>query len=648
MVGVFLDIQAAFDTIQPRCIKTALEERGVSSLISNWYFDYLTHRNVVTTYNNESARGTISIGFPQGGVCSAKFWIIAFNKAMEIINQYGIKGTGFADDCSLLLHRENPNHAVSILNRVLKELTDWGRSVGLKFNPMKTIAMYFTRSNKNNFPIKIQVDGYEVEYSSETRYLGVQLDHKLSWNAHFNIVTKRAKQYLMQLMGALNKRWGPKPALIRWVYISIVRARLAYASVIWSHNINHKTKLNKLKQINRLASMMMAPARRSTPTKALELINHLMPLDLFLHNQAIKAYNRHKKEYQLDWDGRNLKRPTLIGHRIFWKQRSDIMLGDLEALDSIDPVALHNEFDITINSESGREKPKLAQINIFTDGSKTNFGVGAGFVIMKGRSTLIHAESIALQREATIFQAEAAAIHHAIDFLIQNYKEEYRFIRLFSDSQAVLLAIRNKFTTSTAILDTKILLNNLMEKVNTLHILWIKAHAGFDGNELADEYAKIGAWNSTRQAEVLMTRKHVEYTIDEKCMQHWSELWNKYPHCRQTKNFYPSPDKNIYLKTRKLSRSSLAILIQVITGQNNLNYLTNIIFPDLTDLCRFCEEEQETFIHLINECPVFRERRTELFKDQIIENSLDWDPATIVEFAHHPPIAEALISRSNE
>ena len=56
---------------------------------------------------------------------------------MEIINQLDIKGTGFADDCSLLLHRENPQHAVDILNRVLKELTDWGRTVGLTFNPQK-------------------------------------------------------------------------------------------------------------------------------------------------------------------------------------------------------------------------------------------------------------------------------------------------------------------------------------------------------------------------------------------------------------------------------------------------------------------------------------------------------------------------------
>ena len=57
VVGVFLDIQAAFDTIQPECIRDALEDKGVDSLISNWYYDYLTHRNVVTEYNNEVARG---------------------------------------------------------------------------------------------------------------------------------------------------------------------------------------------------------------------------------------------------------------------------------------------------------------------------------------------------------------------------------------------------------------------------------------------------------------------------------------------------------------------------------------------------------------------------------------------------------------
>ena len=133
------------------------------------------------------------------------------------------------------------------------------------------------------------MNGMQVNFSTETRYLGVTLDSKLTWNTHFNNISTRGKQYLMQIMNALNKSWGPKPSLVRWIYTAKVRTRITYAAMIWSHSINYKTKLNKLQQINRLASMMMAPARRSTPTKALEIINKLMSLDIYLHQISLTA-----------------------------------------------------------------------------------------------------------------------------------------------------------------------------------------------------------------------------------------------------------------------------------------------------------------------------------------------------------------------
>ena len=139
-------------------------------------------------------------------------------KAISIINQYGIKGTGFADDCSLLLHRSNTQHAVDIIQKVINELTIWGEKAGLRFNPQKTVAIIFTRSNKLELPNRIKMHNTEVDYSYETRYLGVQLDSKLLWTKHFNIITAKAKQYMMQLMGALCKKWGPKLRLVRWLY----------------------------------------------------------------------------------------------------------------------------------------------------------------------------------------------------------------------------------------------------------------------------------------------------------------------------------------------------------------------------------------------------------------------------------------------
>ena len=82
--------------------------------------------------------------------------------------------------------------------------------------------------------------------------------------------------------------------------------------------------------------MMMAPARRSTPTKALELINNLQPLDIYLHCQSILAYNRHKEEYKLDWTGINLKHPKLIGHRYFWQNLSYKLIFGLDATDKVE------------------------------------------------------------------------------------------------------------------------------------------------------------------------------------------------------------------------------------------------------------------------------------------------------------------------
>ena len=51
-----------------------------------WYYNYITHRNLEYTDDDFKIEGTIGLGFPQGGVCLAKFWIIAFNYALEIIN----------------------------------------------------------------------------------------------------------------------------------------------------------------------------------------------------------------------------------------------------------------------------------------------------------------------------------------------------------------------------------------------------------------------------------------------------------------------------------------------------------------------------------------------------------------------------------
>ena len=129
---------------------------------------------------------------------------------------------------------------MSLIQRIVDQLVSWGQTLGLTFNPTKTVCIQFTRATDKTIKTprrKLRVNNTDIPFTTETRYLGVQLDSKLVWNSHFDITISKAKRYLCQLVGALNKYWGPKPYLVKWIFQAIVKPRLTYAAVVWAHSI---------------------------------------------------------------------------------------------------------------------------------------------------------------------------------------------------------------------------------------------------------------------------------------------------------------------------------------------------------------------------------------------------------------------------
>ena len=74
-------------------------------------------------------------------------------------------------------------------------------------------------------------------------------------------------------------------------------------------------------------------------------------------------------------------------------------------------ITIYDRFS-RINPDSFDGNPRhiqKAETTIYTDGSKTDHGVGAGFVIYH-KNRRIHAESIHMSDTSTVFQAEIEAI----------------------------------------------------------------------------------------------------------------------------------------------------------------------------------------------------------------------------------------------
>ena len=139
--------------ITPTSIKEALLKHNLDDYLVGWYFTFLTHRPLITEYNGVTYEGNIGIGIPKGRVYWAKFWIVTFNEALNIINQFSALGIGFAVDCCILLHKKHINHSMSLIQRILDQLVTWGSTMGLNLQPNKNgmfIIYSSDRQSKEN------------------------------------------------------------------------------------------------------------------------------------------------------------------------------------------------------------------------------------------------------------------------------------------------------------------------------------------------------------------------------------------------------------------------------------------------------------------------------------------------------------------
>ena len=212
-------------------------------------------------------------------------------------------------------------------------------------------------------------------------------------------------------------------------------------------------------------------------------------------------------------------------------------------------------------------------------------------------------------------------------------------IKLFSDSRAAIVqALNSNIITSQLVKDTVGALNRIGGQVRRMEIAWIKAHVGHPGNERVDKLARQAANFPSIEKGVSPTAQLLEVIYKL-----WTDKWLTQKTCRPLKNFLPFPCKNESKEILRLSRSQIRRLLELITGQNNLNYVQNKIYPgQISELCMFCEEEAETFAHIINECLCFITARREILNNIPIINSGKWKAKTLLKFSYIEAIDEAL------
>lgn len=517
-IAVFLDIKSAYDHVVPEILCQKLATWGLPVKLINFIYTLLSDRRIYVKKDGQDIGPRVcNVGLPQGSVLSPLLFNLYLADITEVVD---VDVLQFADDICLYHTGRNITNSELLMNRNLRALSEWLKSLGLELSPAKTTAMSF--ASRKTPKVNLVVNSEAIRLVDDFLFLGVILDRRLTWKPQVEALSRKCWKVLDILKAVAHIGWGSDPKTMMMLYRALIRSRIDYGSIPLN-NCSKKLYL-MLDRIQYAALRVSLGCMKSTPTAALQLeaveaplfIRRRWLLEKFILKQMLYENNPfiERLKYLRSvscrskfWENRCVPEIILSYNKIskYHKEIKKVSVApqfmsdfnscvkEMPIVDNIGIDKTCNERPNVCNNIEFMEKVQSlwpSHVLIFTDGSKSSVPNRVAFsVVVPTRNINV---SIRINDLCSIYTAELLAIYHALS-LIRDGSISRAVI--FSDSQSAIRGLKSNHSNG----NIHPLLFKIRESVSSLNnhhvevcICWIPSHVGIMGNELADGLAKKG------------------------------------------------------------------------------------------------------------------------------------------------------------
>ena len=281
IIGVFLDLSKAFDTVNHNILIKKLNYYGISDTPLRWVTSYLTNRKQYVSYANvDSSQSMCVCGVPQGSILGPLFFLLYINDMINVSNTLFL--ILFADDSNAFIKGKNINHIIHQLNDELHKLTEWLVANRLTLNLKKTHYVIFS-SAKNNKHIydDLIINNKVIDRVVSTKFLGVIIDAQLKFREHIAQIKGKIARGIGILCRA-KKFFNIKT--LTDLYYSFVHPYLSYCVEFWGNT--NTTYINPLIKLQKRAVRIITGANQLCSTDGIFKMLKIIPLAK-LHTLAV-------------------------------------------------------------------------------------------------------------------------------------------------------------------------------------------------------------------------------------------------------------------------------------------------------------------------------------------------------------------------
>lgn len=230
----------------------------------------------------DSPHYDIKTGVPQGSILSPILFSIFINDIPLSLEKYSkVVGALYADDLFAFYSDKNLNRIQIVLQKYLNNLELWLRKWRLKVAPHKcSYNIYYPGFVGKKLSLKIF--GKEISKVNNTRYLGVLLDSRLSYNTHIKALKDKCFRKMNFLRILKHSKILNKTKVM--VYNAMVRSNIDFAAPLYGKlSRANKTKFNSI-QYNSLKIIL----NKREQTSHTEMIKEANIKNIFDHLDELR------------------------------------------------------------------------------------------------------------------------------------------------------------------------------------------------------------------------------------------------------------------------------------------------------------------------------------------------------------------------
>ena len=290
---VLVDFRKAFDLVDHEILLRKLKCYKCNDSCLSWFESYLCHRKQrVSLNNNLSSTSEVIHGVPQGSILGPLLFLIFINDLPLYLQNNTSTIDLYADDTTIYYSCSNILMLERNLQKSLDCLQIWCRENGMILNTDKTKVMLITsrqkRMNLNNAVLNLQYNDIDITITTCDKILGIHVDNNLTWNNHFNFLSKKLSSHLW-LLSKVRIYLSIEHRVL--FYNAYIKPHIDYCSLIWSNTSS--SNISKITRLQRRACKLILGHEYNGLSEAFEKLKILSIDQSIFLSKAKMMYKIH-------------------------------------------------------------------------------------------------------------------------------------------------------------------------------------------------------------------------------------------------------------------------------------------------------------------------------------------------------------------